>query len=90
VSQGILGALLGFVLGAAVTLSVVRSDTGGLFLGSSHRVEDLERRLREVELQREQLGRQLEDATARAARMEAGFKELEQRFQALAAQRTPP
>jgi hypothetical protein len=76
-------AVVGFIVGAVLTLALVRSDTSGLLVGRTQVVEDLERRLHEVELQREQLGRQLEDASARAARMEASFNELERRFRAL-------
>jgi len=75
--------LLGFVVGAGATLYLVQSGTGDLFLRRTEVVQDLERRLREVELQRDQLARSLEDVSARASRMEATFNELERRYRSL-------
>jgi phage shock protein A len=49
-------------------------------------VQDLERRLRDVETQRDQLGRQLEDVVGRSGRMEASFNDLERRMHDLQAQ----
>lgn len=79
--------LLGFVVGAGTTLYLVQSGTGDLFIRRTEVVQDLERRLREVELQRDQLGRALEDMSARATRMETAFGELERRFRALDTER---
>lgn len=72
--------LLGFILGAGTLLWLMQSGTGDLFIRRAEVVQDLERRLREVELQRDQLGRTLEDVSARAARMEQAFGALERRF----------
>ncbi len=75
--------LLGFVLGVGGTMYLVHSGAGDFVIKRTEAVQDLERRLREVELQRDQLGRQLEDVVARSGRMEAGFAELERRFREL-------
>ena len=75
--------LLGFVVGAATMLYLVRSETGDLLVRRTQVVQDLERRLREVELQRDQLARSLEDVGARASRMESAFNELERRYRTL-------
>jgi chromosome segregation ATPase len=72
--------LLGFVAGAGTTLYLVRSGAGDFAIRRTEAVQDLERRLREAEIHRDQLGRQLEDVNARAARMETAFSELERRF----------
>jgi hypothetical protein len=72
--------LLGFVLGAGTTVYLVQSGAGDLVIRRAEVVQDLERRLREVEQQRDQFGRQLEDMVARAGRMENAFNELERRF----------
>ena len=45
--------------------------------------ESAVRRLHDVETERDQLGRQLEDVVSRAGRMEAAFSELEKRFHEL-------
>src|SRR5262245_32059324 len=73
--------LLGFVLGVGGTMYMIHSGAGDFVIKRTEAVQDLERRLREVELQRDQLGRQLDDVVARSGRMEAGFAELERRFQ---------
>jgi hypothetical protein len=72
--------LLGFVLGAGVTLWFVQSGGGDLLIRRTDVVQDLERRLREVEEQRNALGRQLEDVRGLATRMESSFNDLERRF----------
>lgn len=79
--------LLGFILGAGTVVWLVQSGTGDLFIQRTAVVQDLERRLREVELQRDQLGRSLEDVNARAQRMEQAFSTLERRFHELEAGR---
>jgi hypothetical protein len=79
--------LLGFVLGAAGTLYLVHSGAGDFMIRRTEVVQDLERRLRGVELERDQLGRNLEDVNARASRMEAAFADLERRFRELGAAR---
>lgn len=72
--------LLGFVLGAGATVYLVQSGAGDLVIRRAEVVQDLERRLREVEQQRDQVGRQLEDMVNRSGRMESAFGELERRF----------
>jgi len=80
--------LLGFILGAGTALYLVQSGAGDFLIRRTEAVQDLERRLREVELQRDQLGRQLEDVNARAQRMETSFGDLERRFRELDAARS--
>jgi hypothetical protein len=63
--------LLGFVIGAGTTLWLVHSDAGDLVIRRTEVVQDLERRLREVEEQRDKLGRQADDFARRFERMEA-------------------
>ena len=75
--------LLGFVLGAGGTMYLIHSGAGDFVIKRTEAVQDLERRLREADLQRDQLGRQLDDVIARSGRMEAGFTELERRFRDL-------
>jgi uncharacterized protein (DUF3084 family) len=75
--------LLGFVLGAGTTLYLIHSGAGDFLIRATEPVQDLERRLREVEQQRDQLGRQLEDVVSRAGRMEASFADLERRLRTL-------
>ena len=82
--------LLGFLLGAGTVGYLVQSDAGNLVIRRSEAVQDLERRLREAELARDQLGRNLEDVATRAARMEQSFHELERRFQEMDAGREKP
>ncbi len=72
--------LLGFLLGAATTVYLVKSGAGDLVIRHAEVVQDLERRLREVEQQRDQVGRQLEDMVARSGKMESAFTDLEKRF----------
>ena len=73
-------ALLGFVAGVGTTLWLVRSGAGDFAIRRTDAVQDLERQLRTAEIHRDQLGRQLEDVSARAARMEKAFSDLERRF----------
>ncbi len=75
--------LLGALIGGGATVYVIQSDAGNLLVRRTDVVQDLERRLREMEQQRDQLGRQLEDVSARAGRMEQAFTELERRFRAM-------
>jgi len=72
--------LLGFVLGTGSVLYLIHSGAGDFMIRRTQPVQDLERRLRDVEQQRDQLGRQLEDVINRASRMEASFGDLERRF----------
>jgi hypothetical protein len=79
--------LLGFVLGSGAMLYLIHSGAGDFVIRQTEPVQDLERRLRDVELQRDQLGRQLDDVAGRASRMEAAFAELEHRFHDLQRER---
>src|SRR5262245_10720482 len=72
--------LLGFILGAVAVGWLVQSGASDLVVRRSAVVQDLERRLRETEMARDQLGRTLEDIGTRAARMEQAFHDLERRF----------
>jgi len=72
--------LLGFILGVGTTVWMLESGAGVAFLRATEPVQDLERRLHDMEQQRDQLARQLEDVVARAGRMEASFTDLERRF----------
>ena len=75
--------LLGFLLGSSAVLYLIHSGAGDFLIRRTEPVQDLERRLHDVELQRDQLGRQLEDVIARAGRMESAFAEMERRFSQL-------
>ena len=75
--------LLGFVVGAGTTLYLIHSGAGDFVIRATQPVQDLERRLRDVETQRDQLGRSLEDVIGRSGRMEASFSDLERRIQEL-------
>ncbi len=72
--------LLGFILGVGTTVWMLQSGAGVAILRATEPVQDLERRLHDMEQQRDQLGRQLEDVINRASRMEASFGDLERRF----------
>ena len=72
--------LLGCILGTGSVLYLIHSGAGDFMIRRTEPVQDLERRLRDVEQQRDQLGRQLDDVISRASRMEASFGELERRF----------
>jgi hypothetical protein len=72
--------LLGFILGTGSVLYLIHSGAGDFMIRRTEPVEDLERRLHDVEQQRDQLGRQLDDVLNRAARMESSFADLERRF----------
>src|SRR5437762_5958886 len=82
--------LLGILIGAGGTFYVLQSDAGNLLVGRTEVVQDLERRLHEIEQQRDQLSRQLESVTTRAERMEQAFGELEHRFRGMADERPVP
>jgi hypothetical protein len=75
--------LLGMILGAGGTLYLIHSGAGDFVIRRTEAVQDLERRLHDVETQRDQLGRQLDDVIGRAGRMEAAFGEMERRFREL-------
>jgi hypothetical protein len=75
--------LVGFIAGVAGTLYLVSSGTGDLVIRRTEVVQEVERRLHDVESQRDQLSRQLEDVLARAGRMETAFNDMEKRFRDL-------
>ncbi len=75
--------MVGMLLGAGATIYLIESDAGNLLVRRTDVVQDLERRLRGMEQQRDQLSRQLEDVVARSGRMEQSFNELEKRFRSL-------
>ena len=75
--------LLGFILGVGATLYLIHSGAGDLVIRRTEAVQDLERRLGDVEQQRDSLSRQLDDVIGRAGRMEASFGALEHRFHEL-------
>ncbi len=75
--------LVGFMLGTATVLYLIHSGAGDFLIRRTEPVQDLERRLRDVEQQRDQLGRQLDDVIGRAGRMESSFGDLERRFRDL-------
>jgi chromosome segregation ATPase len=72
--------LLGAILGAGGVVYLIHSGAGDILIRRTEAVEDLERRLRDVELERDRLGRQLDDVVGRAGRMESAFADLERRF----------
>jgi septal ring factor EnvC (AmiA/AmiB activator) len=72
--------LLGFVIGAGTTLYLFHSGAGDFLIRRTESVQDLERRLHDVEQQRDQLSRQLDDVAARSTRMEGAFTDLERKF----------
>lgn len=76
--------LLGFVVGVGGATYFFSSGAGDLLIRKTDAVQDMERRLRDVETQRDQLARQLEDVAARAQRMEQAFMTLERRFNGMA------
>ena len=75
--------LLGFIVGTGTVLYLIHSGAGDFLIRRTEPMQDLERRLREVEQQRDQLGRQLDDVMSRAGRMESSFSDLERRFREL-------
>jgi len=75
--------LLGFILGVGATFYLIHSGAGDLVIRRTEAVQDLERRLGDVEQQRDSLSRQLDDVIGRAGRMEASFGALERRFHEL-------
>jgi len=75
--------LVSFIAGVALSAYLLTSGTGDLVIRRTQVVQDVERRLKDAETQRDQLSRQLEDVLARAGRMEAAFNDMEKRFRAL-------
>jgi prefoldin subunit 5 len=81
--------LLGVLLGAGGAVYAIQSDAGNLLVQRTEVVQDLQRRLHEMEEQRNQLARQLDDVASRAGRMEQAFAELERRFHSMQEDRPP-
>lgn len=81
--------LLGFILGVGSTFYMLHSGAGDLLIRRAEVVQDLEHRLRDVEQQRDQLARQLDDVVGRSSRMETAFGELERRFREMEHERPP-
>jgi hypothetical protein len=77
--------LLGFLIGAGTTIWLVQSGAGDFMIKRTEVVQDLERKVRDLEQQRDSLTRTLEDVTVRTGRMENAFNELERRFKSLSA-----
>jgi dsDNA-specific endonuclease/ATPase MutS2 len=78
--------LLGFLVGAGTTIWLVQSGAGDFMIKRTEVVQDLERKVRDLEQQRDSLTRTLEDVTVRTGRMENMFNELERRFKSLSAE----
>ena len=77
--------MVGAVAGAGGMGWLFYSGAADFVLKTAPVVQDLETRLEEVEGQRNQLGRQLEDLAKRSGESEARFKALEQRLRSLGA-----
>jgi hypothetical protein len=76
--------LLGFLLGMGATVYLIAwSQAGDFLIRKTEAVQTLQRRVDDVEKQRDLLLRQLSDVADRAGRMEKSFNEIEQRFRAL-------
>jgi hypothetical protein len=75
--------LLGALAGAAGVMFALQRGYGDVVLKNAPTVADLERRLDEMEQERNRLGRQLESVEARAGKMEKLFSDLEARFRGL-------
>src|SRR5262249_39158645 len=78
--------LLGFLAGAGTTIWLVQSGAGDFMIKRTEVVQDLERKVRDLEQQRDSLTRTLEDVTVRTGRMENMFNDLERRFKSLSAE----
>jgi len=83
IGRAVVTFLLGAIVGAGATGWFFYSGAGDGVLRPGPVVRDLERRLEEVEAQRDQLGRSLEDVMRRAEQSEARFRGLEERLQAV-------
>jgi hypothetical protein len=81
--------LVGFLAGAGTTLWLVQSGAGDFMIRRTDVVQDMERKVRELEQQRDSLTRTLEDVAARTERMEKAFNDLEGKYRALAAEPAP-
>jgi hypothetical protein len=81
--------LLGFLAGAGTMLWLVQSGAGDFVIRRTEVVQDMERKVRDLEQQRDSLTRTLEDVAARTERMEKAFNELEGRYRALNTEPAP-
>jgi hypothetical protein len=81
--------LVGFLAGAGTTLWLVQSGAGDFMIRRTEVVQDMERKVRDLEQQRDSLTRTLEDVAARTERMEKAFNDLEGKYRALAAEPAP-
>jgi hypothetical protein len=76
--------LLGFLLGMGATVYLIAwSQAGDFLIRKTEAVQALQRRVDDVEQQRDMLLRQLSDVADRAGRMEKSFNDIEERFRAL-------
>ena len=82
--------LLGFVVGAGTMLWLVQSGAGDFMIRRTEVVQDMERKVRDLEQQRDSLTRTLEDVASRTERMEKLFNDLEAKYRAQAAEPAPP
>ena len=64
----------------------MQSGAGDFMIRRTEVVQDLERKVRDLEQQRDSLTRTLEDVAARTERMESAFNDLERRFKSLSAE----
>jgi hypothetical protein len=82
--------LVGFLVGAGTMLWLVQSGAGDFMIRRADVVQDMERKVRDLEQQRDSLTRTLENVAARTERMEKAFNDLEARYRSLAAEPPPP
>ena len=85
VGRFLFGLLLGIIVGAGGVWWLMSSGAADFMLKSSHYVQDLERRVEEISMQRTQLTRQLETLEDRLGKMATSYEALERRFRELAA-----
>ena len=76
----LLALLLGYLLGVGTALYGLHAGAGDFVIKKTEVVQDIERRLRDSETQRDQLGRQLNDMIVRSEKMEHSFNDLERKF----------
>lgn len=77
----LLALLLGYLFGIGSAIYGLHAGAGDFVIRKTEIVQDIERRLRDSETQRDQLGRQLSDMVTRAGKMEQSFTDLERKFQ---------
>jgi hypothetical protein len=77
--------LLGLILGAAGMFVLLNSGAGDFFIAASPRVQELQRRLQDVELQRDTMTRRLEEFTAFMERIEKSYGAITDRFEGIEA-----